>query len=178
MAACRSSTAPPKELISLNLEMTTCVELRRVDILSAVAEQLIGALNDELIARYPEPGANHFRLDPDEVAAGRGAFLVAYLSDAPVGCGAVRRIEGHVAEIKRMYVAPIARGRGVGRQILHALETEAKRLGATRLVLETGPRQPEAIALYTRAGFSPIPLFGEYLNSPHPEFSVCMAKDL
>jgi GNAT superfamily N-acetyltransferase len=61
---------------------------------------------------------------------------------------------------------------------LIALEAEARRLGAIRLVLETGPRQPEAIALYSRAGFSPIPLFGDYLNSPHPELSVCMAKDL
>ena len=154
------------------------VAIRREPIQTLVAEQLIRALNAELIARYPEPGANYFRLDPDEVTDGRGAFLIAYVADCPVGCGAVRRVDGPVAEIKRMYVAPSARGRGVGRQILDALETEARRLGVTRLVLETGPRQPEAIALYARAGFSHVPLFGEYLNSPHPELSVCMAKDL
>ena len=57
-------------------------------------------------------------------------------------------------------------------------ETEARRLRVSRLVLETGPRQPEAIALYRRAGFVAIPLFGEYLHSPHPELSLCMAKDL
>ena len=74
----------------------------------------------------------------------------------------MRRIEPGVAEIKRMYVDPSARGRGVGRQILDALEAEARRLGARRIVLETGPRQPEAIALYARAGFAEIPLFGEY----------------
>jgi GNAT superfamily N-acetyltransferase len=125
--------------------------------------------------RYPEEGANYFRLHPDEVADGRGAFFVAYLSGCPVGCGAVRRIEPHVAEIKRMYVAPGARGRGVGRQILDALEAEAHRLGVRRMVLETGPRQPEAIALYTRAGFTETPLFGEYVDL---QFSVCMAKDL
>ena len=54
------------------------------------------------------------------------------------------------------------------------LETKARQLGVSRVVLETGPRQPEAIALYARAGFSEIPLFGEYIGS---QFSVCMAKD-
>ena len=151
------------------------VEIRRADILSPVVQQLISALNSELEERYPEEGANHFRLDPEEVADGRGAFLVAYIGGQPVGCGAVRRIESTVAEIKRMYVAPQARGRGVGRQVLLQLEAEARRLGATRLVLETGPRQPEALALYRRAGFIEIPQFGEYVGA---EFSVCMAKNL
>ncbi|MEX2306127.1 MAG: GNAT family N-acetyltransferase [Pirellulales bacterium] len=128
--------------------------------------------------RYPEDGANFFHLDPEELTNGRGAFFIAYIAEQPVGCGAVRRIEPNMAEIKRMYVAPKARGRGVGRQILAALEMEARRLDVNRLVLETGPRQPEAIALYTRAGFSQIPLFGDYLNTPYPELSVCMAKDL
>lgn len=154
---------------------SVAIEIRREDILSPVAQQLIGALNAELDHRYPEEGANFFRLDADEVAEGRGGFFVAYNSGKPVGCGAVRRTDPHVAEIKRMYVAPTARGRGVGRRILDALEAEARRLGARRLVLETGPRQPEAIALYSRAGFTEIPLFGEYIGS---EFSVCLAKDL
>jgi GNAT superfamily N-acetyltransferase len=153
----------------------TNVDIRRADILSPVVQQLISALNSELEERYPEEGANHFRLDPEEVADGRGAFLVAYIGGQPVGCGAVRRIESTVAEIKRMYVAPQARGRGVGRQVLLQLEAEARRLGATRLVLETGPRQPEALALYSRAGFVEIPNFGDYVGC---EFSVCMAKEL
>jgi len=129
----------------------------------------------ELSSRYPEDGATHFRLDPDEVAPGRGAFLVATRAGEPVGCGAVRRIEAETGEIKRMYVSPEARGHGVGRAVLAALETEARAPGLARLVLETGIRQPEAIALYERAGFSRIPAFGEYVNSP---VSVCMAKDL
>jgi putative acetyltransferase len=154
------------------------VVIRREDIFSTAAQQLIGALNAELMARYPEPGANHFQLDADEVAEGRGGFFVAYSGGNPVGCGAVRQVEPLVAEVKRMYVAPTSRGNGVGRQILDTLEGEARRLGASRLVLETGPRQPEAITLYSRAGFSIIPLFGDYLNSPHPDLSVCMAKNL
>ena len=154
---------------------TRKLEIRRADLLSPVVQQLICALNDELEALYPEEGANHFRLDPEEVADGRGAFLVAHIDGQPVGCGAVRRIEPTVAEIKRMYVAPEARGRGVGRQVLLELEAEARRLGATRLVLETGPRQAEALALYRRAGFVEVPNFGEYVGC---EFSVCMAKEL
>jgi GNAT superfamily N-acetyltransferase len=154
------------------------IDLRRENILSPMAQQLILALNAELEDRYPEEGANFFRLDADEVAEGRGGFFIAYLAGEAVGCGAVRRVEPGVAEIKRMYVAPAARGHGVGRLILNALEDEARRLGARRLLLETGPRQPEAIALYERAGFTHIPLYGEYVHTPHPDLSVCMGKDL
>jgi GNAT superfamily N-acetyltransferase len=156
--------------------MTTVdVVIRRAEITSPEAQQLISALNCELETRYPEDGANFFRLDSEDVANGRGAFLVAYMDGRPVGCGAVRRNEPGVAEIKRMYVAPEARGRGVGRLVLEELEVVARQLGIRRLVLETGPRQPEALTLYRRAGFVEIPLFGEYVGA---EFSVCMAKDL
>jgi len=154
---------------------STDVVIERADILSREVRTLIEGLNAELSSRYPEDGATHFRLDPNEVAPGHGAFLVARRAGEPVGCGAVRRIDARTAEIKRMYVRPEARGHRVGRAVLAALETEAQRLGLTRLVLETGVRQPEAIALYERAGFARIPAFGEYVDSP---LSVCMAKDL
>jgi GNAT superfamily N-acetyltransferase len=147
----------------------------RADIRSAEALGLIEALNGELSRRYPEDGATHFRLDADEVAPGRGAFLIARRAGTPVGCGAVRRLEAGRAEIKRMYVRPEARGQRVGQAVLSALEAEARALGCGRLVLETGVRQMEAIALYERAGFARIPPFGEYVHSP---LSVCMAKDL
>jgi GNAT superfamily N-acetyltransferase len=87
----------------------------------------------------------------------------------------VRRNEPYVAEIKRMYVAPAVRGRGIGRQVLQELEAIASHLRANRIVLETGLRQPDALALYRRAGFVEIPLFGEYVDSP---LSVCMEKIL
>jgi len=151
------------------------VVVRRESIQSSLAKELIGALNVELSARYPEDGANHFRLDADEVAPGRGAFLVAYVEDVAAGCGAIRRIDEGLAEIKRMYVRPATRGRGVGAALLAALESEAHQLGVRRLVLETGERQREALALYRRAGFAVIPAFGEYVGSP---LSVCMAKEL
>lgn len=136
---------------------------------------LIAALNAELADRYPDEGANHFHLDAEQVGPGRGAFLVAWIDGAAVGCGAVRLLAQRDAEIKRMYVAPKFRGRGIARELLSALEAEARRLGGTRVALETGERQPEALALYERAGFMRIPPFGEYVDSP---LSVCMAKDL
>jgi len=153
----------------------TGVTIQRFDLLAPAARTLIEALNAELSSLYPEEGATHFRLDPEEVADGRGAFLVASRAGKLVGCGAVRCIEERTGEIKRMYVSPEERGRGVGRALLVALEAEARTLGMARLVLETGVRQLEAIALYQRAGFSRVAPFGEYVGSP---LSLCLAKDL
>lgn len=150
-------------------------EIRREDITSPVAAALIRALNAELSARYPEPGATHFRLDASEVSEGRGAFLVAYAGGEPMGCGGIRRLDADTAEIKRMYVAPLARGQGLGRALLAALEAEARGLGVRRIVLEAGDRQEAAMALYAGAGFERVPAFGEYAASP---LSVCMAKNL
>lgn len=151
------------------------VEVRRLEITSPVAVRLITALNAELDSRYPEDGANHFRLDEEETLPGRGAFLVAYIREDAVGCGAIRRVDANTVELKRMYVDPAARGLGVGRTILNALEAEARSLDAERIVLEAGDRQPEAMALYERSGFRRIPAFGEYVDSP---LSVCMEKRL
>jgi putative acetyltransferase len=151
------------------------LELRREELLAAVSQSLIQALNAELEARYPEEGANFFRLDAEEVAEGRGGFFIAYVDGQPVGCGAVRLIEPGIAEIKRMYVAPTVRGQGIGGRIVATLEAEAICLRAHRILLETGPRQPDAIAMYQRAGFVEIPLYGEYIGS---NFSVCMAKNI
>jgi len=153
--------------------MAVPVTVERRDLLSPEAQELIAALNAELRAMYPEEGANHFRLDPGEVAPGNGAFLVARAGDTLVGCGATRRLDAVTFELKRMFVRPVARGRGVGATVLAALLAEARTLGATRVVLETGVRQAEAIALYRRAGFDDIPAFGEYIDSP---LSVCLAK--
>jgi putative acetyltransferase len=152
---------------------------------SEVASALIAALNTELSGQYPEPGATHFTLDADDVAPGNGAFVVARWFGRPVGCGAlrnlrdpalVRELGAHVGELKRMYVAPEARGQGVGWKLLDRLEAEARAFGLTRLVLETGTRQTQALALYRRAGYAEIPAYGEYVASPGT--SVCMAKAL
>lgn len=141
-----------------------------------VSQGLIAALNRELSAIYPEPGANHFTLDPEDTARGRGAFLVVYRGNVPVGCGAVRLLDAETGELKRMYVAPAERGRGLGRLLVAELEAEARALGVRRLVLETGTRQHAALALYRATGFRPIPLYGEYCLSP--DTSVCLGKEL
>jgi putative acetyltransferase len=78
----------------------------------------------------------------------------------------VRTIGDGVAEIKRMYVLPNVRGRGIARRMLAFLENEARVIGVQKLKLETGTRQPEAIALYSKTGYSPTGPFGEYPPSP------------
>jgi putative acetyltransferase len=142
---------------------------------SPVARALIARLDAELTERYPNPADNHFRLDAEEVVEGRGVFLVARSGDHPIGCAALRRIDVVTGEVKRMYVDPSHRARGVGDRLLGELERHARGLGLLRLVLETGERQPESIRLYERAGFVRIDRFGEYLDSPA---SVCMGKRL
>lgn len=152
------------------------IRIERADVTADISRALIGALNAELSGVYVEPGSTHFHLGAGEVDEGRGAFLVVYLDGRPVGCGAVRRLDAGTAELKRMYVAPAARGTGLGRRLVAALETEARELGVRRLVLETGVRQVAALALYRAAGFQPIPLYGEYCLSP--DTSVCLGKEL
>lgn len=151
------------------------VTIQRADLTSPLALELIGALNAELSHIYPEDGANHFQLDPDEVAEGRGTFVMVWRASKAIGCGAVRRIDPQTGELKRMYVVPEERGTGVGRILLEWLEAQARSLGLTRLVLETGTRQLAAVGLYRRAGFSETAPWGEYIDSP---LSLCMAKEL
>jgi putative acetyltransferase len=152
------------------------IDIRLSTLESSDAIRLIAALNEELKAAFPEPGATHFSLSGAQVEAGDGAFVIAYLDDEAVGCGAVRRLDAATAELKRMYVAPAVRGRGIGRALVEALEQQARLLGTSRVVLETGTRLAPALRLYEAMGYTRIPLFGEYLASP--ETSRCFGKSL
>ena len=152
------------------------VDIRRSTLASPDAARLIAALNAELKAMFPEPGATHFSLTGAQVETGDGAFVVAYLDEVAVGCGAVRRLDAATGELKRMYVAPSVRRRGMGRALVEALEREARRLGMTKVVLETGTRLAPATALYEAMGYARIPLFGEYVSSPNT--SLCFGKSL
>jgi GNAT superfamily N-acetyltransferase len=152
------------------------ITIARADLTAEASRALIGALNEELLGVYPEPGATHFGLNPEEVTGRRGAFLIVCQDGIPVGCGAIRILDPGTAELKRMYVTPSVRGTGLGRRLVNALESEARALGVRHLLLETGVRQAAAIALYRASGFQPIPLYGEYLLSP--ETSLCFCKDL
>jgi putative acetyltransferase len=153
------------------------VRIESVALDEPVVRELIGELDAEMHDTYPEEGAVHDRLDAAEVAPGHGVLLVAIEdgTDVPLGCGAVRLREPGIGEIKRMYVRPQARGRGIGRALLSALEAEAAALFADRVVLETGARQVEAVELYRRAGYAEIERFGEYADAP---LSLCMGREL
>ena len=101
--------------------------------------------------------------------------LVAYEKDLPVACGAIKEFEPKVMEVKRMYVTPKKRDKGIATKVLSALEDWARELGYQKCVLETGKRQPEAIALYTKNGYRIIPNYGQYAGI---ENSVCFEKNL
>ena len=152
------------------------IQIRKSTLAAPDAVRLIAALNAELNSTMPEPGAGHFMLSSEQVGPGHGAFLIAYLDDVAVGCGAARRLDEKTAELKRMYVDPQVRGQGIGRELVESLEHEARALGVTRVVLETGTRLAPAIRMYEGLGYVRIPLFGEYLSSP--DTSVCFGKSL
>lgn len=146
--------------------------ISREDVHGAEAAALMAELQAELLERYPPE--NIHGLQPEELEPGRGVFLVARLDGSPAGCGVVRALEeAGSGEIKRMYVRPACRRRGVARALLAALEEEGRRLGFRVLRLETGARQPEANALYQEAGYRPIEPFGEYAADP---MSLCFEK--
>lgn len=142
---------------------------------SMEAQRLIAALDAGLAELYPPEQRFGPNLKAQHLESGRGTFLVARDKGRPVGCGAIRLIDATTAEVKRMYVEPDQRGRGVGRTILASLEAAARELHAQRLVLETGIHSPQALGLYRRAGFTQIDCWGEYTTSPS---SVCLEKRL
>jgi phosphinothricin acetyltransferase len=140
---------------------------------SADARTLIAELDAEIARIYP--GAPIHGLTPAALDDPRVAFLVARVAGQPVACGAMRELGGSAGEIKRMYVRPAFRGRGIARALLDALERDAGRRGIALLRIETGERQPEAIALYRSSGYVPIAPFGEYVGNP---VSRCFEKHL
>jgi putative acetyltransferase len=136
---------------------------------------LIAALDTGLAALYPPEQRFGPNLKPEHLEGGRGIFLIARDGAIAVGCGALRIVDTTAAEVKRMYVEPDQRGKGIGWSILAKLEEVALGMGVKRLVLETGVHQEAALALYRRAGFVQIDCWGEYESSPT---SVCFEKHL
>jgi GNAT superfamily N-acetyltransferase len=99
--------------------------------------------------------------------------VVAYDGREAVGCGAIKAFSADTMEVKRMYVLPSHRNKGIAAMILSELEKWAAELSCSRCILETGRRQPEAIALYTKQGYKHIPNYGQYAGI---ENSVCFEK--
>jgi GNAT superfamily N-acetyltransferase len=151
--------------------MTWTIEERTWDDAAGVA--LRTAQRAELDERYGsddhEPGAAPSSTDID-------VFLIAVTPDGhAVACGALRRLDDHSAEVKRMYVEPAHRGSGVATALLRNLEEKARARGWHTLRLETGPAQPDAIRFYEREGYRPIPLYGVYIGS---DLSLCFERAL
>jgi len=156
------------------------MELRAVAYDHPDAVRLIAEVQQEYVRRYG--GEDATPTDPTEFMPPRGLIVVGYLDGRPTVCGGWRAHdadEPHFAdgdaEIKRMYVTPRARGRGLARALLAELERTAAAAGRRRMVLETGYAQPEAINLYASSGYTQIAKFGMYRDH---DGSVCYGKSL
>ena len=149
------------------------LDVREVSILCEDAQTLIAGLDQEISLDYA-PEHRH-AVDFEPFHRSGGIFVIAYESETPAGCGALRPLDRSDVELKRMYVAPPYRGRGISRLILTHLESKATQLGYVRLMLETGDSQLTAIRLYETSGYTRIEPFGEYIGGPR---SVCFAKRL
>ena len=152
--------------------MSEQITLKRVDSNDTDFQKLVGLLDKDLNERYEESQAffsqfNH--LTPNYKA------VVAYLGEEPVGCGAIKYYDEKTHELKRMFVKGEVRNLGLGFKIVHALEQWAADMGVKTIILETGIKQPEAIHLYRKCGFSIIPNFDQYIGV---EESVCMQKHI
>ncbi len=121
---------------------------------------LVAELDAELEARYPGEVIHGLR---DDDPPG-GFVLIVWVGAEAVGCCVMRPIDSNVGELKRMYVRPEFRGRGLARELLQEFETRVVSGGRRRVVLETGASQPEAIELYTSSGYRPTPCFGAYVD--------------
>ena len=101
--------------------------------------------------------------------------IVLYLNNKAIGCGAIKAFDNDSMEIKRMYTLPEYRGKGVASKVLKELEIWSKEMGMSRLVLETGKRNPEAIAVYQKKGYTSIPNYAPYIGVKN---SLCFEKKL
>lgn len=156
------------------------LRIERVPITHPDALLLVEAVQEEYVARYG--GRDDTPIAPDDFADARGAFFVGYLGDDPVATGAWRirhDVEAfgttRTGEVKRMYVVPSAQRQGHARRMLEHLEESLSAAGVQAAVLETGTRQPEAMALYEACGYALIDNFGHYRDSPT---SRCFGKPL
>lgn len=137
------------------------MQIRQVRLTDTEVAPLLNALAREYQRRY---GASHEMTStrPEEFDPPHGAFLALIDRGQTIAGGGFRRWSADTCEIKRMWTAPDRRRQGHAATILHALEQLARERGYARLRLETGPAQPEALALYTQAGYGRIPVYGRY----------------
>jgi putative acetyltransferase len=135
-------------------------------------QTLVVLLDAELQIR---DGVEHSFYAQFNKTVGLTEVIVAYLDEMAIGCGAIKSYTEQTAEVKRMFVRLENRGQGIAGKVLNELETWAKELNFTEFILETGLKQPEAIALYKKSGYEIIPNYGQYAGV---ENSVCMRKQM
>ncbi len=128
------------------------------------AAGLLAAFDADMERRYP--GSEQSAADPAQFAGPVGVFLVEETDGRAVACGGLRPHGTDAGEVKRVWVDPGARGRGLARHVLAALVAHARQHGLARLVLECGTGQPEALALYASEGWTPVPAYGQYRDDP------------
>ncbi|WP_433297094.1 GNAT family N-acetyltransferase [Actinoplanes sp. CA-030573] len=149
------------------------IKIRRADFAEPAVRDLLVDVLAELSERYGGSG-DDTPIGADDFTPPNGAFFVADDGERLLGCVGWRR-HGEDAELKRMFTARAGRRRGLGRRLLATVEESARAAGCRRMILETGDRQPEAIALYENSGYVRIPDFGFYAGE---EGVLSFAKDL
>lgn len=158
--------------LSTKIGSQVSIELRRTDADDPALPPLIVELDNDLAVR---DGNEHAFFAQFNKLQGIKHVVIAWQGDDAVGCGAFKPFEDGSVEIKRMFVPPVHRRKGIAGAVLHALEAWARECGYQRCVLETGKKQHEAVALYQRCGYRTIPNYGQYIGV---ESSVCFAKEL
>lgn len=148
------------------------VQLKRTDSGNEYFVKLVLELDADLAER---DGADHSFYSQFNKIDRIKFVLVAYENGMSVGCGAMKAYGPDAMEIKRMYVTPQSRGKGVATAVLAGLEKWAAELSFTNCLLETGKRQPEAIGLYTKNGYHPTSNYGQYTGI---ENSLCFKKEI
>lgn len=144
------------------------MELRPADPREEPAASLLDEMVAELRVIYAMPeGLIGVPLDPAELAPPEGTYLVGWEGSEAVAGGGVRRLGPSLGEVKRMYVRPSHRGRGLASELLSGLEDAAAAMGLSVVRLDTGPAQPAARHLYESRGYRPI---GNYNDNPHASF--------
>ena len=153
------------------------LSIERVMSATEIVRTLVGELEAELSAAYP-PEQRH-GLAVEAIFQPHVRFFVATLDGVPAGCGGVALLDGF-AEVKRMYVRPAERGRGVAQAVIGRLAAVARERGFSVLRLETGDAQHAALRLYERCGFVQCEPFGDYAQMPRAaiETSIFMQKAL
>jgi GNAT superfamily N-acetyltransferase len=144
------------------------VRLRAVPYEDPVARELVARVQEEYTVRYGGPDAA--AVDPAEFLAPVGLFLVAEVDGVPAGCGAWRVHGPGVVEVKRVYVEPSFRRLGLAQLLMAELEQSAAAAGHRAVVLNSGDRQPEALALYTSGGYRTVRGYGIYAEAPGAVF--------